>query len=284
MITPRARTSLTKRNAGEDRVRTWLEIGEALERQLEPLGRVAIDRLQLVAGHEVLDIGCGIGGTSSAMAQIVGPRGKVVGIDALSAAVDVMQSRTTPQTTFSVLHGDAETYPFASGSFDAAFSRFGIMFFKNSVNAFSNIRRALRPGGRIAFVCWCGLEENELDKLPIRAAAPHLPTAILSRVAQAEHFKFANPSYLRDVLINAGYADIDICPHDKKVRSGSLLSMLNVCSRVGSLGALLREYPTFYHQSVEALKRALVRIDGPGGPALTGAIWAVTATAPHPID
>jgi SAM-dependent methyltransferase len=198
----------------------------------------------------------------------------------LSASMDVMRSEASCAPNVSFLQGDAEIYPFEPGTFDAAFSRFGVMFFNNPVAAFVNIRRALRPGGRIAFVCWRGLAENELDALPIRAASPHLPAQLIAGAQEASHFSFADPTILREMLVRAGYVRIDIRAHDVDIRSGDLLSMVSVCSRVGSLGALLREHPEFRRDAVPALESALAARDGPGGPALRAATWVVHAVAP----
>jgi len=273
-------TEYVEAAAGDARVRAWLEIREPLERQLEPLGRAAINQLRLGIGDRVLDVGCGIGRTPATLAGIVGPSGRVVGIDMLSAAVNVMRSEASRAPNVSFLQGDAEIYPFEPESFDAAFSRFGVMFFNNPVAAFVNIRRALRPGGRIAFVCWRGLAENELDALPIRAASTHLPAQLITHAQEASHFSFADPTILKDTLTRAGYVRIDIRAHDVDVRSGDLPSMVSVCSRVGSLGALLREHPEFRRDAVPALESALATRDGPGGPALRAATWVVLAFAP----
>lgn len=265
---------------GASRVRTWLKIREPLERQLEPLGREAIKQLRLRAGERVLDIGFGIGSTPSTLAQLVGPGGEVVGIDLLSAALDVMCSEASSLQNVSFLQGDAEVYSFPPRSFDAAFSRFGVMFFTDPVAAFANIRRALRSGGRIAFVCWRGLAENELDSLPIRAAAPYMPAQLVADAEVAAHFSFADPNFLREALTRAGYECIDIRHYDVDVGTGDLRSMVNVCSRVGSLGALLREHPEFRSDAVRALERALIPYDGPDGPALRAATWVVRASVP----
>lgn len=268
-------------SADEAHVRMWLDIREPLERQLEPLGRAAIDRLQLSSGDRVLDIGCGTGSTPFALGRIVGPRGEVVGIDLLQAALSVMRPDAGCLPNVSFVHGDAEVYPFAPGSFDAAFSRFGVMFFSDPVAALANIRRALRPGGRLVFACWRGLTENELDGLPIRAAAPYLPPQLVDDVKDASHFSFADPALLRSTLTRAGYTGIDLHRHDEEVRTGDLASMVEVCSRVGSLGALLRQHPELGRDAIPALERALAALDGPDGPALRAAIWIVTARIPY---
>ena len=267
--------------ADDARVRLWLEIREPLERQLEPLGRAAFEGLQLAAGDRVLDIGCGIGGTPASLAQAVGPGGAVVGIDPLAAAIETMRSDPAQPPNVRFMHGDAEVYPFAPASFDAAFSRFGVMFFADPVAAFANIRHALRPGGRLLFICWRSLIENELDWLPIRAASAHLPRQLIAEAERARHFSFADPVFLRETLTRAGYVRIDIRRHDEDVRSGDLRSTVEICSRVGSLGALLREHPQFRDAAVAALMQALMDRDGPGGPALRASTWIVRAFAPE---
>ena len=267
--------------ADDARVRLWLEIREPLERQLEPLGRAAFEGLQLAAGDRVLDIGCGIGGTPASLAQAVGPGGAVVGIDPLSAAIETMRSDPAQPPNVHFMHGDAEVYPFAPASFDAAFSRFGVMFFADPVAAFANIRHALRPGGRLSFICWRSLIENELDWLPIRAASAHLPRQLIAEAERARHFSFADPVFLRETLTRAGYVRIDIRRHDEDVRSGDLRSTVEICSRVGSLGALLREHPQFRDAAVAALMQALMDRDGRGGPALRASTWIVRAFAPE---
>jgi len=267
--------------ADDARVRLWLEIREPLERQLEPLGRAAIEGLQLAAGDRVLDIGCGIGGTPASLAQAVGPGGSVVGIDPLSAAIETMRSDPAQPPNVHFMHGDAEVYPFAPASFDAAFSRFGVMFFADPVAAFANIRHALRPGGRLAFICWREFVENELDWLPIRAASAHLPRQLIAEAERGRHFSFADPVFLRETLTRAGYVRIDIRRHDEDVRSGDLGSTVEICSRVGSLGALLRAHPQFRDVAVPALTQALADRDGPGGPALRASTWIVRAFAPE---
>jgi len=267
--------------AGDARVRAWLEIREPLERQLEPLGRAAASQLDLRPGERVLDIGFGIGSTPFALADAVGPSGRVVGIDVLQAALDVMRAdrRCSPQISF--LHGDAEMYPFAAESFDAVFSRFGVMFFSDPISAFTNIHRALRPGGRMALVCWRRLADNQLDALPIRAASPYLPIQLVTDAEAAGHFSFADPDLLREMLMRAGFTGIGIAEHNEEVRCGSLRAMVEVCSRVGSLGAILREHPERRHGILPALERALAGMDGPEGPALRAATWVVVAQRPN---
>ncbi len=267
----------SKEVANELRVRLWLEIREPLERQLGPLGQAAIAAIQPLPGERMLDIGCGVGGTPRALAGLVGQTGRVVGMDLLQAAIDVMQRDPGLPENVAFLCGDAQSYPFQPGSFDAAFSRFGVMFFADPVVAFANIRRALRPGGRLGFVCWRGLGENELDDLPLRAASGCLPDQLVSGTSSSGWFSFSDPDSLREILAGAGFGEVNIAAHDEQVSCGDLQSTVDVCSRVGALGKILRDHPELRSKAVPALERALRPLDGPAGPHLRAATWVVTA-------
>ena len=264
----------------ESRVRVWLEIREPLERQLEPLGQAAMAAIQPLPGERVLDIGCGIGGTPLVLARAVGSSGQVVGVDLLQAAIDVARRDPGPPRNVTFLCGDVQSYPFQIGSFDAAFSRFGVMFFADPVAAFSNIRRALRSGGRLGFVCWRGLNENELDELPLRAASSCLPAALIADAGTSGWLSFSDRESIREILVSAGFADVKIAPHDEQVECGSFQATVDVCSRVGALGKILRDHPELRSEAVPALELALRPLDGPNGPTLHAATWVVTARAP----
>jgi SAM-dependent methyltransferase len=200
-------------------------------------------------------------------------------MDLLQAAIDVLQRDPGLPQNVAFLCGDAQSYPFQRGSFDAAFSRFGVMFFADPIAAFANIRRALRPGGRLGFVCWRGLNENELDELPLRAASSCLPAQLVSDTSLSGWFSFSHPKSIREILIGAGFSDVNIASHDERVSCGDLQSTVDVCSRVGALGKILRDHPELRREAVPALKRALRSLDGPTGPYLRAATWVVTARA-----
>lgn len=265
--------------ADDPRVRAWLEVREPLERQLEPLGEAVMAELELLPGERVLDIGCGVGATPLALARAVGTSGQVVAVELLRAAIEVARRDPSLPRNVDFLCGDAQSYPFAPGSFDAVFSRFGVMFFADPAAAFGNLRRALRPGGRLGFVCWRGLDENELDELPLRAASAFLPAQLVADTASSTWFSFSRPESIHEVLAHAGFSDVKIAPHDEQVRSGDLQAMVDVCSRVGALGKILRDHPDLRREAIPALRRALETLDGPGGPALRAATWVVTARA-----
>ena len=160
---------------------TWAQFQEALDRQVEPLGLAAMDRLSPGEGEHVLDIGCGCGQTSLALAARVRPTGSVVGVDISKPMLDVASRRPRSadlQVTFRNL--DAQTGDLGHELFDAAYSRFGVMFFGDPVAAFANIRGSLKPHGRLAFVCWRSPNRESVDAgtAASRGSAPAAPCAV----------------------------------------------------------------------------------------------------------
>lgn len=266
-------------NQDELRVGAWAEVREPLELQLAPLGRRALVALELRPGESVLDIGCGGGETVLALAQAVAPDGIAVGIDSSASVLAFARRAAEGRERVRFIQADAQVYPFEPASFDAAFSRFGVMFFADPTAAFINIRRSLRPNGRIAFVCWRALEENQLDILPLRAASAHLPPLAYHDPKTAGPFAFADASCVRSILERAGFEQIEITPHDERVGSGDLDTMLAVFSRVGALGKILRENPELRAVALPAVRSALAVYDGPDGVRLNAATWVVTARA-----
>jgi SAM-dependent methyltransferase len=267
----------------EVRVGAWAEVRELLELQLAPLGRRGLTALAPQPGESVLDIGCGGGETALDLVRAVAPDGIVVGID-LSAAVLAFAQRAAQGCEkgcerVRFVQGDAAVFPFEPASFDAAFSRFGVMFLADPTAAFINIRRSLRPNGRLAFVCWRALEENPLDILPLKAASALLPPQPAHDPDAPGPFAFANPDRVRGILERAGFGEIDITAHDEEVGSGDLDAMLAVCSRVGALGKILRENPELRAATLPAVRSALAAHDGPDGVRLNAATWVVTARA-----
>lgn len=236
--------------------------------------------LKIASGERILDVGCGIGSTPQALAKRVGPSGRVDGIDLSPAAIEVAQASCADLPNVFLRAGDAQSFPFEPRSFDAAFSRFGVMFFADPVAAFSNLRHALRPGGRLGFICWRPLDENELDHLPLRAASACLPDNLVEEAASSAAFSLSEPHNVRQTLAEAGFTDIEVEPHDARVGSGDLQAMVEVCSRVGALGKILRDHPDLRRRAVPTLARALKLLDGPGGPRLTAATWLVRARKP----
>src|SRR3954449_11662253 len=201
------------------RTGAWAEIRELLELQLAPLGRRGLAALAPRPGERVLDIGCGGGETALDLVRAVAPDGTVVRIDLSAAVLAFAQRAAQGRERVRFVQADAQVFPFEPASFDAAFSRFGVMFFADPIAAFINIRCSLKPNGRLAFVCWRALEENPLDILPLRAASAYLPPQPPHDPDAPGPFAFANPDRVRGILERAGFGEIQIAARDEQVGS-----------------------------------------------------------------
>lgn len=248
----------------------WAEVCELLDLQLSPLGMRAIDALSPMLGDVVVDVGCGAGQSTLQLAERVGPEGRVIGIDIARLLLDLASRRADRLSQVSFLQADAQSINLPGQSVDGIYSRFGVMAFANPLAAFSNYRRVLKPSGRLAFVCWRSLEDNELDFLPLRATG-------LEAMADPAPFSFADAGFLRMTLQAAGFEDVTVQANDERVSSGSLEAMATVLLRVGPLGRILRENPDLRTTAEPRLRAALAGCEKHGAVALRAATWIVTA-------
>ncbi len=169
------------------------------------------------------------------------------------------------------LHADAQVHDFGEARFDAAYSRFGVMFFTDPVAAFANVRRALWPGGALSFACWQGVSGNEWMLIPGAAVAE--VTGSLPPMPGPDEpgpFSLADPVRVRAVLGAAGFGSIAITPHaDHVVISEDRIPEVAVTSvRVGGIRQALRDADGHTHQ------RALAAIRSRRAPEPSGALRA----------
>ena len=256
----------------------WVAQQERLDRQLDPLGRAALEALAPRAGEHVLDVGCGSGQTTLQLAGAVGPAGRVLGVDISEPLLAAARQRTR-DARVSFVHADAQTHAFEQ-PFDAIFSRFGVMFFADPVAAFANLHRAMKPRGRIGFVCWRAEAENPIMTVPMAAAAKHLPPLPPPPDPNAPGpFSLADRERLARVLDEAGFGAIDIAPLDAVIGGNDAAATLELALQIGPLGRLLREHPQFRAAVIDDVRAAIERFIVHGVARLQSATWIVTAVA-----
>ncbi len=187
----------------------WVAHQEVIDRQLAPHGERALAAARPGAGERVLDVGCGCGDTSLAAAARVGPRGEVLGVDLsapmLARARERAREAGAPNVRFE--QADAQTASLPAG-FDVVFSRFGVMFFDAPEAAFANLRRALRPGGRLAFVCWQEIGRNPWMLVPLGAVAKVIALPPPPAPGAPGPFAFADATRVTGILEGAGFEDV----------------------------------------------------------------------------
>jgi SAM-dependent methyltransferase len=259
----------------------WVRFQAQLDRQLEPLGAAAVAALAPSAGEAILDVGCGCGDTTVRLGAAVGPSGRVVGADISHPILEVARRRPRSSPGLPVeFHAlDAQTADLGEAAFDAVFSRFGVMFFSDPVAAFVNLRRALKPAGRLAFVCWRPLAENPWMGAPMAAAAHLLPPQPASDPLEPGPFAFADAERVRGILTTAGFAEVRISPFDTRVGRAGLEDTVSLNLNIGPLARALRESPDAREAVTEAVRSAMAAHVTSEGVLMPAAVWIVTAKA-----
>ncbi len=275
-----------------DQIAYWNGIGGAqwvarqahTDAMLAPVANLAIDRLAPPPNASVLDIGCGCGATTLMLAARL-PEGRVTGVDVSAPMLTVARGRGAGIGNLAWLCADAATHPFPAGGWDLAFSRFGVMFFGDPVAGFANLRRALRPGGRLLFACWRKLAENPWMGVPLAAALPHLPPLPETGPEEPGPFAFADPERVRRILTDAGWRAPTITPGDVMLDLAGgqgLEAAVESATRMGAAARALRDQPETVREAArEAIHAALARhATADGRVALAGAVWLVASEAP----
>ena len=263
----------------------WVQLQERLDAQIGPLGLVALEQAAAQPGESVLDVGCGCGHTALALAEQVGPRGSVTGVDIsrpmLGRARERQQEQQLQNLTF--LPADAQTHRFEPASVDLTFSRFGVMFFEDAAQAFGNLRTALRPGGRLCFLCWQELAKNDWVRVPLQAAAQHVPLPPRPEPGAPGPFSLADPARVRDILDAAGFRTVRCQSHETDMSVGGATGVDGAVAfllTIGPVASLLRESDADTRSRVaESIRAALLPYADGNRVSLSSATWVVQADA-----
>jgi SAM-dependent methyltransferase len=244
-----ATNELERRRWNDER---WAAVWPKREALTDAVTAFVLDAAAPLAGERVLDVGCGGGKLTLAAAQAVGAQGAVVGAD-LSESISALARRRAQEASagnVTICLLDMQTEKVPGGPFDVVVSQFGVMFFDEPVAAFANIRAQLRPGGRIAFVCWQSMERNPWFVFPAIAAFVPPPPAPEPGKSPTGPFTLADVERTTGILDAAGFTRIRQAAHelvvevprDTVVDEGQLVFMGVSNERLADAQAAVDEY------------------------------------------
>jgi ubiquinone/menaquinone biosynthesis C-methylase UbiE len=248
---------------------------------------VPLESLQLPQGVKVLDVGCGWGDTAIRLAKKVGPKGFVLGLDCCDKFLE--KGRKDAQeagiTNVQFVEADVQTYPFKP-EFDLCFSRFGMMFFENPVAAMRNVRKALKPGGKLIFITWRSIEDNPWLGLPKEVVLRFLPPP--GEDAQScgpGPFSMANSIVVTEQLQASGFVDPSFERIDGPVMVGSTAEQaMQFQLALGPAGEVFREAGEEAERRrgeiEDALRVELAKFEKKGEIFMPSSSWTITALNP----
>jgi SAM-dependent methyltransferase len=261
----------------------WADRQAAQDILLAPVLDILIDRAKPKTGERVIDIGCGSGATTVAFAEKVGPSGHVFGVDVSGPMLERARQRVTPGLSLEYALADATVYPFEPASFDLLASRFGVMFFADPAVSFANIRKALRPSGRLAFACWREPRENPFFMTPLQAAYKHVPKLPQQGPDDPGPFAFASEERVRRILAAAGFGNVEMEPCPLSLDAGigrGLDGAVQGALDIGPVSRALQDQPPELRTAVAgAIRETLAPFVKGDSVPLPASIWIVTAKA-----
>ena len=257
----------------------WVSVEDYIDRMLAPISQVGIERAGPGAGDKVIDIGCGCGTTSL---ELAADGASVWGVDISQRMIERANAKDHggASVRFSVADAAIEAY---DAEHDVVFSRFGVMFFSDPIAAFQNIRAALRPGGRLVYLCWQAPQDNPWLAVAGAAVAPFMPADTPAPDPAAPGpFSMADPVRTRNVLEEAGLVDINIESVERDLHLGNHLDELMAFQKkIGPLSALLESGDEETGlKATAAVREAFAAHLGDNGVTMRAAAWLVTGRAP----
>jgi SAM-dependent methyltransferase len=264
----------------------WVVNQQQMDTMLQPLGEQALARLDLGNVRHLLDIGCGTGSTTLDIAARLSDGARVTGADLSVPMTDYARSRLAPAglTNADFMTCDLQIDQLEADVFDAAYSRFGVMFFDQPVTGFSNIRTAMKSGAPLGFVCWQPPSENLWHSLAVATAKQFIEMPAPPERRAPGPFAFAETDYVTGILTDAGFGDIVIEPHTQTVELFSGQDVRSAAENFARINPIISAFVTEAGEDkaeplIDGLAQALAPYHKDGALHFPSATWLVSALA-----
>jgi SAM-dependent methyltransferase len=218
-----------------------------------------------------------------ALAEKVGPTGRVLGIDISAPMLGRARQMAPAGAPVDFVLADATVYPFEPASFDLLVSRFGVMFFAEPAPSFANMRKAMRPSGRLTFACWREPRDNPFFMAPLQAVYKHVPKLPPLAPDDPGPFAFASEARVTGILGKAGFTDIAMerCDLALDIAVGrGLDAAVESALEIGPASrALDGQPPDLRAAATDSIREALAAFAKGQSVPLPASIWIVTASS-----
>ncbi|WP_046776980.1 class I SAM-dependent methyltransferase [Streptomyces yangpuensis] len=257
----------------------WARSQERWDAVNDGFNQPLLDAAAVSVTDAVLDVGCGAGRTTRLAARRAA-RGRALGLDLSGPMLGRARESAAREgvANVSFVQGDAQVHPLDAGAFDAVISRYGMTFFTDPVAAFANLHRALRPGGRLAFICAAEAEANEW-LAALASLGGILPLGGFGKAGGPGMFSLTDPGRIRDLLSAGGFDGVDVRRVEAAGKWGADAADAAAFLLDSGPGRHLLDQVTPPAQDTarRALTSALVRHEADGGVWLRSSSWLVTA-------
>jgi SAM-dependent methyltransferase len=220
--------------------RAWVDAQSLLDQMFTPFETLLLEAVSARSAAHVLDIGCGTGSTTLAVARQLGAEGRCTGVDISEPMIAAARARALREgSSADFICANAQRFAFEPARFDAIISRFGVMFFDDAVQAFANLRRAANHDAGLRFIAWRSAADNPFMTTAERAAAPLLPDLPARRPGAPGQFAFADVRHVRRILDESGWTDVEIQSIDVACTFPET-ALVDYLSQLGPVGVALQ--------------------------------------------
>ena len=261
----------------------WVNNDLKMDLHLEVITTLLFKEFETLGNKHVLDVGCGSGTTSKLLSDQVGSTGSVEGVDISRPLLELAQAKYGTIENIRFTNADAQSFEFKKSFYDQIVSRFGVMFFENPIAAFTNMRQSLKPNGKLNFVCWSALEENEFFILPLKIVLKYLNKPLPNPSKAPGPLAFSNKPYLLKILQSSEFKNIKIKTVETEMLSfDPVEEQVRFFNKMG-LAAQMKKEASFdieIHEKIDQeLEIELMKRTDANGTSLKATVYYVSANA-----